>query len=272
MLEYMEHVRAARPDMRSSSSINHIISCFRKVLRIARDQGVISQIVSTPRPERQETPRNFFRFYPLVSRERDQYQLLRMTAKRLAENPPLNAETRVTSEIYDFILWQAHTFLRPTTSEAFAVRFRDVEIAEDPKRLLITLKKGKTGFRVVTTTKDAVSIFKRLQSRPHHPDDFLFLPNLANRSSASTFMGRMFRVVLREAKLETDEYGSGAHTLYSLRHTSICMRLVLSEGTVNIYNLAKNAGTSVDQIERFYAKNLPMSAELARNLQSFGNG
>ena len=38
----------------------------------------------------------------------------------------------------------------------------------------------------------------------------------------------------------------------------------------NIFNLAKNAGTSVEQIERFYARNLPLSAEMARNLQSFG--
>jgi hypothetical protein len=46
---------------------------------------------------------------------------------------------------------------------------------------------------------------------------------------------------------------------------------VLSEGQVNIFNLAKNAGTSVDQIERFYARHLPLSAELAKNLQSFGS-
>ena len=32
----------------------------------------------------------------------------------------------------------------------------------------------------------------------------------------------------------------------------------------------KNAGTSVEQIERFYARNLPLSPELAKNLQSFG--
>jgi hypothetical protein len=46
------------------------------------------------------------------------------------------------------------------------------------------------------------------------------------------------------------------------------MRIIHSGGKVNIYNLVKNAGTSVDQIKRFYAKNLPLSAELARNLQS----
>jgi hypothetical protein len=31
------------------------------------------------------------------------------------------------------------------------------------------------------------------------------------------------------------------------------MRIILSQGKVNIFKLAKNAGTSVNQIERFYA-------------------
>jgi hypothetical protein len=35
---------------------------------------------------------------------------------------------------------------------------------------------------------------------------------------------------------------------------------------------ANNAGTSVDQIERFYARNLPLSKEMAENLRSFGSG
>ncbi len=270
MLEYLDHVRAARPEMRSTSSVNHIISCFRKVMRMARDQGVVSTIVSTPRPERHETPRNFFRFAPLVDQNRSQYKQLLEAAKKLAKETPPNAETRVTMEMYEFILWQIHTFMRPTTSEAFAVRFRDIEIAKEPKRLLITLKKGKTGYRVVNSMPAAVSVYQRLSKRNHSPDDFLFFPHLTNRTSASHYMARMFRVVLKEAKLEKDEYGSGAYTLYSLRHTSICMRLVNSEGKVNIYSLAKNAGTSVAQIERFYAKNLPLSPELARNLQSFG--
>jgi hypothetical protein len=33
----------------------------------------------------------------------------------------------------------------------------------------------------------------------------------------------------------------------------------------------KNASISVDQIERFYARNLPLSKEMAINLQSFGS-
>ena len=74
----------------------------------------------------------------------------------------------------------------------------------------------------------------------------------------------------RPSGIKHDPFTNGEHSLYSLRHTAICMRIIHSEGQVNIYNLAKNAGTSVDQIERFYARNLPLSAELARNLQSVG--
>ena len=40
---------------------------------------------------------------------------------------------------------------------------------------------------------------------------------------------------------------------------------------MNIFNLAKNAGASVNQIERFYARNLPLSLELAKNLQISGS-
>jgi hypothetical protein len=36
--------------------------------------------------------------------------------------------------------------------------------------------------------------------------------------------------------------------------------------------LAKNAGTNVDQRERFYLKNLAPSAVKVRNIQSFGDG
>ena len=55
-----------------------------------------------------------------------------------------------------------------------------------------------------------------------------------------------------------------------LRSKAISTSIINSEGRVNIFNLAKNAGTSVDQIERFYARFLPLSKEMAINLQSFG--
>ena len=103
-------------------------------------------------------------------------------------------------------------------------------------------------------------------------EDYIFLPQYENRQTASRTIQRQFHELLVRTGFDNDPTTQSAHTLYSLRHTAICMRIILSEGQVNIFNLAKNAGTSVDQIERFYARNLPLSKEMARNLQSFGSG
>jgi hypothetical protein len=48
------------------------------------------------------------------------------------------------------------------------------------------------------------------------------------------------------------------------------MGIILSHGRVNIFNLAKNAYTSVEQIEPFYAKHVPLSHGMAKDLQRIG--
>ena len=118
-----------------------------------------------------------------------------------------------------------------------------------------------------------VNIYQRICERfpDHTPEDYIFLPEYKNRLTAGKIIQRQFKFLLEKGGIESDPYTGNKHTIYSLRHTAICMRIILSKGQVNIFNLAKNAGTSVDQIERFYARNLPLSAEMARNLQSFGD-
>ena len=53
---------------------------------------------------------------------------------------------------------------------------------------------------------------------------------------------------------------SAVEELHSIEMASVTPRVTLG----------KNADTSVEQIERFYARNLPLSKEMAINLQSFG--
>jgi len=65
-------------------------------------------------------------------------------------------------------------------------------------------------------------------------------------------------VVMRLADLGDDANGE-SRTLYSLRHTCIMYRLLYGEG-VNTLVLARNARTSVEMIDRFYAK--PLSGEM----------
>ncbi len=247
------------------------IACLRKILKVAVDDEVIDAVPATPRPERKDSPRGFFRFAPLVSKEQDEYQCVLRTAKDMAEEGVNVRWVPVTDELYDLILFLSHTFLRPTYSEIYALKHSDITIADDPRRLILRIRKGKTGFRQVNTLAAAVGVYQRCQRRyPNYTsDEYVFYPQYTNRHTAQNRVSRMFKVLLMRAELTKGEDGI-PRTLYSIRHTALSMRLVKSKGQVNIYNLARSAGTSVEQLERFYLKNLPPSADMARNLQTFG--
>ncbi len=145
-------------------------------------------------------------------------------------------------------------------------------MAENPKWLFINIRDGKTGYRVSNSMPGAVPVYLRTKKRyldKSKPKDFIFLHDYPNRATASRIIQRQFKKLMEIAKLKTDPFTGQKYSLYSLHHPAICMRIILSEGQVNIFNLAKNAGTSFDQIERFYARNLPLTGELAKTLQSF---
>jgi hypothetical protein len=230
-------------------------------------------IPNTPRVKQRDNPRPFFRFYPLVARKDDDYKKVIDIAKQMASEGVTVRGITVTDELYDLILFLVHSFVRPLVSEVYAIRHSDVTVAQNPKRLMVVVRDGKTGFRIANTMPGAVAVYERIRKRypDRRHDDYLFLPQYNNRTTASKIFQRQFKELMARAGIEKDPITGTNHTIYSLRHTAICMRLILSQGQVNIFNLAKNAGTSVDQIERFYARNLPLSREMAINLQSFGS-
>jgi len=269
--EFMDGIAKKRPDL-STSTRNMLTATFRNVLKVARDDGVIDSVPSTPRTRQQDNPRSYFPFHPLVSKEDDVYQAVLKAAQDLSVEQAVIRGVPITEELYDLILFTSHSFVRPIISELYAIRHRDVTVADDPRRLLLTIRNGKTGYRVANTMPAAVSVYDRIRQRypDAKPDDFLFFADYANRETASKIVQRQFREVMKRAGVKDDPEAKIKYTIYSLRHTAICMRLILSHGQVNIFNLAKNAGTSVEQIERFYAKNLPLSREMAINLQQFG--
>lgn len=165
-----------------------------------------------------------------------------------------------------------HSYLRPTMSELFWVRREDVSYEDDPLRLEARVG-GKTGYRRVVLNPQAIHYWYRalwgiddLTERQHiNDDEFPFLPNYPNRTTAVQIAGLIFKYIVRKAKLEKDALGQ-MRTMYSLRHFAIQERLRSSKGEVNIYWLAQNAGTSVDQLERFYLRFMDLSAEQISNL------
>ena len=269
--EYMADLAKRRPDM-TASTRNTLMATLRNVLKIARDEGVIDAVPETPRSRVKDNPRPFFRFHPLVAKDDDNYQKLLRQVKQMADQSIEVRGIEITDELYDLVLFLTHSFVRPITSELYAIKHSDITIANDPRRLIVTVRDGKTGDRSANTMEAAVSVYQRIKVRypDAKPEEHLFFPDYKNRITVSNIVQRQFRQVLKDGNIQIDEATGKTHTLYSLRHTAICMRIINSEGRVNIFNLAKNAGTSVDQIERFYARFLPLSKEMAKNLQSFG--
>lgn len=199
------------------------------------------------------------------------------TASQMADEAVAVRGVVITEEIRDLIVFLQASFLRPTESEVFALKHSDVTVVideeDEPGRLGIHLTlsvDGKTGHRTVVTTEDAIFPYYRPGKRAESADDYVFFPEYRNRATAKKIAQRQFKVILERADLLEDRVTKTQRSLYSLRHTAICKRLVRSKGQVNIFTLAKNAGTSVDQIERFYARNLPLSPDMIKNLQSSG--
>jgi hypothetical protein len=85
-------------------------------------------------------------------------------------------------------------------------------------------------------------------------ESFLFLPHIENRDRAEKTMRTLFNHVLEEAKLRRNN-ADKSRTIYSLRHTAIAMRFLKGEG-VDLLFLARNCRTSIEMIDRFYARHL----------------
>jgi hypothetical protein len=175
---YMDDLNRKRPDL-STSTRNTLTATFRNVLKVARDDGTIDALPATPRGRQVDNPRAYFPFYPLVARrEDDVYKAILRAAKALADEGVIIRNTPVTSELYDLIVFTTHSFVRPVITELYALRHRDIVQASNPKRLLVTIQDGKTGFRIANTMPGAVDAFDRIKQRypEAKPRDYLFLP------------------------------------------------------------------------------------------------
>jgi hypothetical protein len=114
----------------------------------------------------------------------------------------------------------------------------------------------------------AVRAYRRLrdshvQRGYGNSEDYVFMPeltakkledNIKQRDKALVLMQRQFSVILADTNLEHGPNGE-SRTLYSLRHTCIMFRLLYGEG-MDLLTLARNARTSTEMIDRFYASHL----------------
>ena len=259
------------------STYNQLLICMKKMFGVAVEDGVIRDIPQLPkqrRSRRRQQPRPAFDFSDMNNEWEKLQKFSRENVGKNYRLPKGKKEFQnieLTQDFYDLLQMLLNTFLRPTVSEMFAVQHKHIQIKDNPRRITLRIIDGKTGARYVDSLPAAVSAYERILDRNgNNPDDFILFPQYKNRKTAQKNAALMMKSVLADTGLSLDEYGN-QRTLYSIRHTAIQMRLVKSKGKVNIFALAKNAGTSVEMIESFYAKSLPNSDEIAANLQTFGD-
>ena len=77
---------------------------------------------------------------------------------------------------------------------------------------------------------------------------------MEDRDAAGVVLSQNFNKILVATDLKKGELGQ-ERSLYSLRHTAIMFRLLYGKG-IDLLTLARNARTSVQMIEEFYASNL----------------
>ena len=244
----------------SSASIKRILVLVSKALKIAAREKVIQAIPIFPEIRLKPKPRGWF--------SSSEYRLLLQECIRHEKLKTKVRSRIIDSELRRYIIFMVNTFLRPSDSRQ--LRHRNIEVIQNSKAsyLRISTEFSKTICTPVISMPLAVDIYlKQLKIQKLQgygkPSDFVFVPEYENRKFAYELLRRQFTVVCKSAGLDVSPTGD-MRSVYSLRHTAIMFRL-LDSNNVDLLTLARNARTSVDMIDRYYAKHL--TAEM--NVEQF---
>ena len=253
---YLRELDSNRPNPLATSTLKKHVIILRKVLRFAREDGRISSIPDSPKlksgkvsPRPGFDGKEFLKFYTHLLKQRDAGHL--------------------TVEFVAITVFIIHTFIRPTVNELMGLRVRDITVINKGEAAYLEIKvTGKTGYRIAVSMKQATKHFhKQVKTKNLNNDDYLWYPNIADRAYAFRKFSLQFNKELKLSGMKHTEDGQ-SRSAYSLRLFSLTSRLNSSAGKINIFTLAKNAGTSVQMLEQHYIKYLKPSKEVTANLQN----
>jgi site-specific recombinase XerD len=256
----------------SDITINQYFNALRKVLTHAFELELIDKLPRFPKLKLDSIPRGGFTIkeylkilrYSKNHREKDS-DLSHPKTHRDTQNSIFTAKETVPFEFAWLIGFMVNSFVRPVDIKL--IQHQHVEIIRGKYIYLrLTLPETKKHRSQIVTLYPAVRIYEKLyqymkQKGLAKPDDYLFLPEVKDREAASYLITKDFRKVLIATGLRVGHLGQNK-TLYSLRHTAITNRLLYGKG-IDLLTLARNARTSVEMIERFYASQLSPEMNIA---------
>jgi hypothetical protein len=252
-------------------TINQYFNALRKVLTHAFELELMDKLPRFPKLKMNSIPRGGFTVT-------EYKKLLRYAKTRRSSDDDNHVKThRDTRDgIYShkeslpfefawLIGFMVNSFIRPV--DVKLIQHQHVEIVRGKYIYLrLTLPETKKHRTQIVTLFPAVRIYEKLVAYMAKrdlakPTDYLFLPEILDREAASYLITRDFRKVLIGTQLRKGHLNQNK-TLYSLRHTAITFRLLYGKG-IDLLTLARNARTSVEMIERFYASQLTPEMNIA---------
>jgi integrase len=252
----------------SSTTVSQYLVVVRKLLKLAIRHGFLREIPELPSIKVANRPRSM-----LSLRE---YAAVVRTAHRLSRKGDKAPEVKASTG-YRERFWVQPRHLKLPPDMAWAIRFmvnsfvrpgdlrqlkhKHVQVVRGSSVYLrMTLPQTKKHDAPMVTLRPAVQVYESALAQARldgfgQPDDYVFLPAENDRNYALAVLGFWFKWVMREAGVPSEDVMGRLRTLYCLRHTSIMFRLLYRQG-IDMLTLARNARTSVQMIERFYASAL----------------
>jgi integrase len=150
----------------------------------------------------------------------------------------------------DMVLAGANTFLRP--GELIQLKWKYVSFIESGKNEYVQIDIPKEISKVRkarTIVTRGAEFFRRIQKYSNflEEEDWIFVDNEKGTQLSRSERHRMWKDLMEGAGF--DEWKDRRLTFYSLRHFGITSRLYAG---VSVYEIAKEAGTSVKYIEDHY--------------------
>ncbi len=228
----------------SNVTVRHHQTVMKKVFDFGRRKGYIRDIPEIHKPKLVINNRSYY--------SKDEWRRLYTFMRDWIEHPNSRIR-RQRLYLQNYILILGNSGIRCGT-ETRNLKWADISSTKNltgEERVVIRVK-GKTNLRDVVCNEGIERYFKRLYEQrteeigapPPATECVMVNPNGKPIQSFK----KSFNSLMEQVGMSVDNRGN-RRTPYSIRHTYITMRLM--EG-VNVYQLASNAGTSIEMIENYY--------------------
>ncbi len=250
------------------ATIQGYMAQTRKLLKLLCGKGVIQTVPAFPSLKAQLTSRGAFTLteYKTILRKSKDLRDVIFSSWGARNKRWIKSEYhQMPHEMNWLIRFMVYTFVRP--GDIRQIKNKHVEIIRGAYHYLrLNLPEVKRHKAATVSLPPAVQIFEQVlayqTSRGYgKPDDYVFFPEEQNRRLVLDIAGWAFNWILKDLGIKAGPHGTD-RSLYSLRHTAITFRLIYG-GNIDLLTLARNARTSVEMIDKFYASTLSAEMNIA---------